>query len=232
MVSKKGEDKMKKQRVILAITLIISLAFLLSGMALTGLVIYNGVNRYGALDLPDRKVELRIKNDHINIRSEGKVRSRGAERVLSALDRLAGIAKEQSKYGIIILSEATIPQGYNSENVYSGDPEDYKTAGFYSVDKKMIVVNDAKNADWTMYHEMGHFVDYNHIEGGLISETEEWDSVLKNEYPLTGWDLYYSNPQEYFAESFAYYYSDPDELKSICPRTYEIIEKTVGEYNG
>ena len=96
----------------------------------------------------------------------------------------------------------------------------------------MIVVNDAKNADFTMCHEMGHFVDHNLYDGKLISDTKEWRHILETEYPLTGWDLYYSDPQEYFAESFAYYYTDPEKLSAMCPLTYEIIDKTVGEYNG
>ena len=222
---------MRRQKLLVKAILLLSLAMMIAGLSLVGLVVYNGINGYSALDLPDKKVSICIKNDHFNIHSEGEVRSRGADKVLTALDNLGEIAKEQSRYGIILISAATIPQGHNAESVYSGDPDEYKTAGFYSVPTKMIVVNDAKNADFTMYHEAGHFVDYNHKEGELISETEEWKCVLENEYPLTGWDLYYSNPQEYFAESFAYYFSDPDKLKNMCPRTYAIIDRTVEEYN-
>ncbi len=215
------------EKMILAGSLILTLA----GMGLLALVIYNGINGYGAFDLPDRKVSFSIKEEGLNIHTEGEVRSRGADRVLAALEKMGPITKEQSKYGIILISSKTIPQGHNDNSVYSGDPDEYKTAGFYSVPTKMIVVNDAKNADFTMCHEMGHFVDHNLYDGKLISDTKEWRRVLETEYPHTGWDLYYSNPQEYFAESFAYYFSDPDKLKSMCPQTYEIIDKTVGEYN-
>ena len=222
---------MRRQKLLVKAILLLSLAMMIVGLSLVGLVVYNGIKGYSALDLPDRKVSIRIKNDHLNIHSEGEVRSRGADKVLTALDNLGEIAKEQSRYGIILISAATIPQGHNDDSVYSGDPDEYKTAGFYSVPTKMIVVNDAKNADFTMYHEAGHFVDYNHQDGELISGTKEWKSILESEYPNTGWDLYYSNPQEYFAESFAYYFTDPDKLKKTSPQTYEIIDKTVGEYN-
>lgn len=211
--------------------LVISSALMIAGFLLVGLVIYNGFKGYGAFDLPDYEVTLRIKNENMNIRSEGPVRHRGAQKVLGALERLGNISKEQARYGIIIISSSSIPQGHNSNSVYSGDPDDYKTAGFYNTDKKMIVVNDAKNADFTICHEMGHFVDHNLYDGKLISDTKEWRRVLESEYPNAGWDLYYSNPQEYFAESFAYYFTDPDKLKNMCPQTYEIIDKTVGEYN-
>ena len=211
--------------------LVISSALMIAGFLLVGLVIYNGFKGYGAFDLPDYEVSIRIKNESINIRSEGPVRHRAAEKVLGALERLGNISKEQARYGIIIISSSSIPQGHNSDSVYSGDPDDYKTAGFYNTDKKMIVVNDAKNADFTICHEMGHFVDHNLYDGKLISDTKEWRRVLETEYPHTGWDLYYSNPQEYFAESFAYYFTDPDKLKKTSPQTYEIIDKTVGEYN-
>lgn len=211
--------------------LVISSALMIAGFLLVGLVIYNGFKGYGAFDLPDYEDTLRIKNENMNIRSEGPVRHRGAQKVLGALERLGNISKEQARYGIIIISSSSIPQGHNSDSVYSGDPDDYKTAGFYNTDKKMIVVNDAKNADFTICHEMGHFVDHNLYDGKLISDTKEWRRVLETEYPHTGWDLYYSNPQEYFAESFAYYFTDPDKLKKTSPQTYEIIDKTVGEYN-
>ena len=209
-----------------------SLALILAGAGLLTLIVYNGINGYSALDLPDRKVSFSIKEEGLNIHTEGSVRSRGADKVLSALEKMGPITKEQARYGIILISSTTIPQGHNDESVYSGDPEEYRTAGFYSVPTKMIVVNDAKNADFTMCHEMGHFVDHNLYDGKLISDTKEWRHVLETEYPRTGWDLYYSDPQEYFAESFAYYYTDPEKLSGMCPRTYEIIERTVGEYYG
>ena len=212
--------------------LTISAALMIAGFFLVGLVIYNGFKGYGALDLPDYEVSIQIKNDGINIRSEGPVRHRGAEKVLGALERLGNISKEQSRYGVIIISSSSIPQGNNPDSVYSGDPDDYRTAGFYNTDKKMIVVNDAKNADFTLYHEQGHFVDFNYDERGLISETKEWKSAMNTEYPKTGWDLYYSDPQEYFAESFAYYFSKPEKLKDMCPQTFRIIDRVVKDYNG
>lgn len=212
--------------------LTISAALMVAGFFLVGLVIYNGIKGYGAFDLPDYEVSIRIKNDGINIRSEGPVRHRAAEKVLGALEKLGNISKEQSRYGIIIISSSSIPQGHNPDSVYSGDPDDYKTAGFYNTDKKMIVVNDAKNADFTLFHEQGHFVDFNYDERGLISETKEWKSAMNMEYPKTGWDLYYSDPQEYFAESFAYYFSKPEKLKDMCPQTFRIIDRVVKDYNG
>ncbi len=211
---------------------VISSALMIAGFLLVGLVIYNGIKGYGALDLPDYEVTLRIKNENMNIRSEGPVRHRGAQKVLGALERLGNISKEQSRYGIIIISSSAIPQGHNSDSVYSGDPDDYSTAGFYNTEKKMIVVNDVKTADWTMYHEMGHYVDYNYMQDMRITDTDHWLGVLESEYPETGWDLYYSNPQEYFAESFAAYYCKPEWLQKMCPETYAIIDGVVEEYNG
>lgn len=212
--------------------LTISAALMVAGFFLVGLVIYNGIKGYGALDLPDYEVSVHIKNESINIRSEGPVRHRAAEKVLGALETLGNISKEQSRYGIIIISVNLIPQGHNEESVFSGDPNDYRTAGFYSIPTKMIVVNDAKNADWVLCHEMGHYVDFNHSDNMRITDTKQWQDVLDKEYPFTDWDLYYSNPQEYFAESFAAYYCKAEWLKKTCPKTYEIIDGIVEEYNG
>ena len=223
---------MKKVNLFGKLIIAVSLILITAGVGMIGLVIYNGINGYHALDLPDKNVSFRIKDEGINIRSEGAVRSRAADKVFKALDDLGNISKEQARYGIIMISEKTIPQGSNPENIYSGDPDDYRTAGFYSIDKKMIVVNDAKNADWTLFHEMGHFVDHNHLADMRITDMKEWQKVLESEYSLTKWDLYYSNPQEYFAESFAAYYSTPEWLQERCPMTYSFIDSVVREYNG
>ncbi len=212
--------------------LAVSAALIIAGFFGIGLVIYNGIKGYSPFDLPDYEVSIRIKNENMNIRSEGSVRHRGADKVIGALERLGNISKEQSRYGVIIISSSAIPQGHNSDSVYSGDPGDYKTAGFYNTEKKMIVVNDAKNADWTMYHEMGHFVDYNFRQDTRVSDMDSWLKLIETEYPGTGWDLYYSNPQEFFAESFAAYYCKPEWLQKICPETYVIIDGIVEEYNG
>ena len=86
---------MKRLGLLEKFILTMSVLLVITGIFGVPLVIYNGVNGYGAFDFPDKKVSIRIKNENINIRSEGSVRSRGANRVLAALDNLGEIAKER-----------------------------------------------------------------------------------------------------------------------------------------
>ncbi len=74
-----------------------SLILTLAGMGLLALVTYNGINGYGVFDLPDRNVSFSIKEEGLNIHTEGEARSRGADRVLAVLEKMGPITKEQSK---------------------------------------------------------------------------------------------------------------------------------------
>ena len=58
---------MRRQKLLVKAILLLSLAMMIAGLSLVGLVVYNGINGYSALDLPDKKVSIRIKNDHLNI---------------------------------------------------------------------------------------------------------------------------------------------------------------------
>ena len=86
---------------------------ILAGAGLLELIVYNGINGYSALDPPDKKVSLSIKEERVNIHTEGAVGSRGADKVLSALEKMGPITKEQARHGIILISSTAIPQGYN-----------------------------------------------------------------------------------------------------------------------
>lgn len=78
-----------------------------------------------------------------------------------------------------------------------------------------------------VYHEFGHLLDYGYNECYKsnskifreIYEAEKGAFVVDDNYEYVTKD-----PQEYFAESFAEYMTNPDRLRDNTPMTYEYIE--------
>ena len=78
-----------------------------------------------------------------------------------------------------------------------------------------------------VYHEFGHLLDYGYNECYKsnskvfreIYEAEKGAFVVDDNY-----DYVTKDPQEYFAESFAEYMTNPDRLRDNTPMTYEYIE--------
>jgi hypothetical protein len=79
-------------------------------------------------------------------------------------------------------------------------------------------------------HELGHSVDY--IVFDRIHETSAFLAIWREEanrlFPHNYYFLNY--PEEYFAESFAYYYYNDETrayLKAAAPKTYQFIDHLV-----
>ena len=78
-----------------------------------------------------------------------------------------------------------------------------------------------------VYHEFGHLLDYGYNECYKsnskifreIYEAEKGAFVVDDNY-----DYVTKDPQEYFAEAFAEYMTNPDRLRDNTPMTYEYIE--------
>ena len=78
-----------------------------------------------------------------------------------------------------------------------------------------------------VYHEFGHLLDYGYNECYKsnskifreIYEAEKGAFVVDDNYEYVTKD-----PQEYFAESFAEYMTNPDRLRDNTPMTYDYIE--------
>lgn len=87
-----------------------------------------------------------------------------------------------------------------------------------------IKVEDRDNAtSTTILHEFGHFLDYC---CNFPSEKNQFLSVMELETELAegmGMDYGLENNEEYFAESFLWYMTEPETMKAHIPLTYDFI---------
>ncbi|AMX83553.1 toxin [Geobacillus subterraneus] len=77
-------------------------------------------------------------------------------------------------------------------------------------------------------HEFAHSLD--HIVFERIHETDEFQAIWREEAPrlFPGESYFLTYPEEYFAESFAYYYASDETretLRTAAPDTYAFIRR-------
>ena len=97
-------------------------------------------------------------------------------------------------------------------------------AHYYAIEIKRV---SSLRKDMVVYHEFGHLLDYGYGESFKsdskifmeIYEVEKGSFVACDNYEYVT-----SNPQEYFAEAFAEYMTNPDRLRDNTPMTYDYIE--------
>lgn len=120
----------------------------------------------------------------------------------------------------IILTDKNI-----SDHYYTGEVEGW-LSGLTDYSKKRIYIHsrfyDIRNA---LLHEMGHYYDY--MLGGA-SYTDEFKEIYEEENnqlkPYWEPDSHIrSNAQEYFAEAFADYILDKEQVKENVKSTYKFI---------
>lgn len=78
-----------------------------------------------------------------------------------------------------------------------------------------------------VYHEFGHLLDYGYNEyfkSDSITFREIYEAEKGAFVVDYGYEYVTSNPQEYFAEAFAEYMTNPNRLRDNTPMTYEYIE--------
>ncbi len=85
----------------------------------------------------------------------------------------------------------------------------------------------------SMWHELGHSFDYNHLGGnGVYSRTYEWDEAIKSDLIETGKQSVSSygctNNGEDFAESVMWFFANKEYFKSKFPNRYRILERFFG----
>ncbi|MDE7224302.1 MAG: hypothetical protein K2O34_11075, partial [Acetatifactor sp.] len=110
------------------------------------------------------------------------------------------------------------------------DGEYSSVKGVTDVQSLYIKVEDRDNAtSTTILHEFGHFLDYC---CNFPSEKKEFLAVLEQETPSAiemGMDYGPGDNEEYFAESFLWYLTAPEEMESHIPLTYDFIRRCLTE---
>ena len=126
--------------------------------------------------------------------------------------------------------------------VQGKDENTVKAAAFLGRDKSGNPIGIYINADVilkqdngmleTVCHEYGHYLD---SIMGNTSHSDEWAKITKEEYQkLVRPNEYYSDPVEFFAESFAWYCLSEDSIgalnKTYCPQAWNYIDLLIKEY--
>lgn len=131
------------------------------------------------------------------------------------------------------VSQLFFDKGYKIA-IVTNDKIGYHVAGKCSYTKKTIELacDVANSYDRTMYHELGHMIDYDY-NGSFTSDSAQFLEIYKKEKKHLVYlqeDMYNyctRDPQEYFAESFAEYIESSYELKRNAPKTYQFINDYV-----
>ena len=83
-----------------------------------------------------------------------------------------------------------------------------------------------------LLHELGHMIDYER-QGRFISNSAEFIRIYNQEkiyfvYQSPNmYEYHKKDPQEFFAESFREYITEPYNLKALAPKTYEFIKNYI-----
>ena len=102
--------------------------------------------------------------------------------------------------------------------------------GLTDMQSLYIKVEDRDNAtSTTILHEFGHFLDYC---CNFPSEGNQFLSIMELETELAeamGMDYGLGNNEEYFAESFLWYMTEPEETETYIPLTCSFIRRCLFE---
>lgn len=134
------------------------------------------------------------------------------------------------------------------QNIKETLSSEWKGAGAFIIYPLKIIFLDADDASYrdTIYHEIGHLVDYSY---NRVSEGEEFLELYEKEYKafdetfsnfsfivkvgdkcykvIEHWD--FGTPREFFAEAFNRYCLNRGRLWETCPETYKFIDKIIKE---
>ena len=129
--------------------------------------------------------------------------------------------------------EGLLQDGYDivvrPDNNYFDSTWGEHTAAFFNPDKKLIVMRRMYD-NYIPYHEMGHYVDWklSFIYDCKASATSEFLAVYDTEadsFNLSNASYARSSSGEYFAQSFAMYILNPEELAEVCPDTFLFLKQ-------
>lgn len=156
---------------------------------------------------------------------------------LTKIDKELVLAINEQTTDRVIFTPLTIPSVYEYfflQGVEArGTNRTYDEISGVCCDPMVVKYTEGRNAEQILLHEFGHSVDvmlfywYSHSDEFLAIWEEE------KELLFPGQSYYLDYPEEYFAESFAYYYQGDftrNQLLENAPKTYEIMEGLVDRY--
>ena len=165
------------------------------------------------------------KNNIINdiLTTEGKVSSSELNAIKTNLNKIPTNLLEAVKdSGLkVLLTTKDVKNYYNYS--FSGT----MTGLFDPMAGKIYISSDVSHINKSTVHEFGHALDLIIGKTNYITLTSEWKSIYKSEKNTASGSYYKSNAQEYFADSFDRYISNPSKLKSSAPKTYKFIDSTI-----
>lgn len=105
-----------------------------------------------------------------------------------------------------------------------------------SFDRKIIIRSSAPNIKKTTWHEFGHYLDYKEYFAShsfffkKVYHSEKMK--LKDLYEFEeGFNYAISSEEEYFAEIFAYYINNSNEISILVPESTQFIRKIVRKWS-
>lgn len=107
--------------------------------------------------------------------------------------------------------------------------KNYRYAGSFSVSKHAIIMKTKTKMH--ILHEMGHFVSEINNGAGKSKSFASVYKAEKSKYKGSQKSYILSTSEEYFAQSFAEYTSEPNTLKKSRPKTYNYIKTKVESIN-
>lgn len=165
---------------------------------------------------PNESYKIKIENDML-------LESCDIGKILMGVQRLPRAIIEILKnkgYKIRAVSSEELSRGLNF-------------AGQWNSNRIIKIAFDCPNDKYdVLLHELGHMIDYER-QGRFISNSAEFIRIYNKEkvhfvYQSPNiYEYHKKDPQEFFAESFREYITEPYNLKALAPKTYEFIKNYI-----
>lgn len=194
------------------------------------LVVLNTAIRVDLIEIGNRELFL-VESEEVNMEMVKATYQKIPENVREAYE------KENGQIIIVGSEDSVLERVGRKSDIRTAEHKAYggETVGLYDRFSDTIYIQWTENeAEFEHYllHEMGHYVGSN---GSLLDKlslvntnemSDEWEEVYESEAKtVSGYAGVFKN--EGFAESFAFYLTDKDDLKGYYPQTYEFVENCI-----
>lgn len=180
------------------------------------------VEKLGGFDIFETPKRKKIY-DNITIWLEDGSNEKWADQVVEYLNKLPRkIVKTLKDDGWKII---ITPR--NMDEVYSSNIQNTVGLTFY-YKGRIYLQNNTFSIGFATLHEVGHALDYTN---DFMSLTNTWDDIYREEAEASEMGTYFEgSASEYFAQSFQYYFLEPEALKLNAPKSYEFMMEFINRY--